>query len=329
MNHIESTPISNTVRQEDLARLRVEIERPEMNIMEMQDMAYLGGQDKVDNKCTQLVGKPLDPNATNIFQEILDLFNDNNAPFIDGLNGFQKKFAPYFKNSVLQMCSTQPISLTDLPVSVLDRYSNPDRNKFMITIYPAGQLYTDVTVLNRFVEDMEQTSPKATGTPLVMVAWLDVAARDGRNAILLTLAIVFILLWIDFRKPLYALIAMIPLALGVFWMVGIMNFFGMLLSFMTMMGLPLIIGIGIDDGVHVMHRWLNEGHGELRTIYSSTGRAILLTSLTTMLAFGSMIFSVFPAWAWFGEALFIGVGTCFLTTAIILPAILGWIERKK
>ena len=48
----------------------------------------------------------------------------------------------------------------------------------------------------------------------------------------------------------------------------------------------------------------------------------------TMLAFGSMIFSVFPAWAWFGGSLFIGVGACFLTTVIILPGIIGWIERK-
>jgi predicted RND superfamily exporter protein len=78
-----------------------------------------------------------------------------------------------------------------------------------------------------------------------------------------------------------------------------------------------------------MHRWQNEGHGKLRVVYSSTGRAILLTSLTTMLAFGSMVFSVFPAWAWFGSSLFIGVGSCFLTTVIILPGLLGWIERKK
>ena len=98
---------------------------------------------------------------------------------------------------------------------------------------------------------------------------------------------------------------------------------------MTLMGVPLIIGIGIDDGVHIMHRWRYEGAGKLKIIFSSTGKAVLLTSATTMLAFGSMIFSVFPAWAWFGGSLFIGVGACFLTTVIILPGIIGWIERKR
>jgi predicted RND superfamily exporter protein len=155
-----------------------------------------------------------------------------------------------------------------------------------------------------------------------------ISARDGRRAIMLTLVIVFFLLWADFRKPLYALMAMIPLGLGAFWMVGIMNLSGMMMNFMTLMGVPLIIGIGIDDGVHIMHRWYYEGKGKLKVIFSSTGKAVLLTSATTMLAFGSMVFSVFPAWGMFGGSLFIGVGACFLTTVIILPGLIGWIERR-
>jgi predicted RND superfamily exporter protein len=163
----------------------------------------------------------------------------------------------------------------------------------------------------------------------LFVSLLKIFGRDGRNAALLTLAVVFVLLWIDFRKPLYALIAMIPLALGVFWMVGLMNLTGILLSMMTVMGVPLIIGIGIDDGVHIMHRWRNEGNGRIRIVYSSTGKAILLTSLTTMFAFGSLMFSVMPGFGQFGGALFLGVGACFLTTAIVLPGILGIIDRKN
>lgn len=323
-----STPIRKAILPSELPVLSKEIERLEMNIMEMQDMAFLGGQDKVDNKCKEIVGDPDKPNSRNIVQELLQMLKADNPNAAQGLSVFQRHFAPYFQQSVMKMSSTEPIQLEDLPVSVLDRYSNRTRDQFMVTIYPTGSLYADATVLNRFVDDVERVSEKTTGAPPVMVAWLRIAARDGRNAILLTLAIVFLLLWIDFRKPWYALTAMIPLALGVFWMVGLMNLFGMLLNFMTLAGLPLIIGIGIDDGVHIMHRWQHEGKGKMMTVFSSTGKAILLTSLTTMLAFGSMIFSVFPAWAWFGGSLFIGVGACFLTTVIILPGIIGMIERN-
>jgi len=146
---------------------------------------------------------------------------------------------------------------------------------------------------------------------------------------LLTLLIVFLLLWFDFRNALHALIAMIPLAVGIFWMVGLMKLTGQQLTVMNIMGLPMIVGIGIDDGVHVVHRWIHEGKHKIHTIFSSSGKAILLTSLTTMLAFGSLIFSIWRGLGHLGAALFVGVCACFLTSVIVLPGIIGFIERGK
>jgi len=102
----------------------------------------------------------------------------------------------------------------------------------------------------------------------------------------------------------------------------------MQLTVMNVMGLPMILGIGIDDGVHIVHRWKIEGKGKVRIVFASTGKAILLTSLTTMLAFGSLIFSIWRGFGQLGGALFIGVAACFLTTVIILPGIIS-IEEKK
>jgi predicted RND superfamily exporter protein len=326
-NKMRSSSIKKNIIQSDINILNREINRLEMNIMEIQDMAFIGGQDKVDNKCKAIVGDPEIPDSQNILQELQEYLRSNKYKAARNLSKFQRMFAPYFKQNVIKMCSTNPIHMEDLPVSILDRYSNRARDQFLISIYPAGNLWYDATALNRFVDEVERISEKTTGAPPLGVALLKIFARDGRNAIILTLIIVFILLCIDFFNPKYALIAMIPLALGVFWMVGLMRLVGIQLNFMNLMALPLIIGIGIDDGVHIMHRWQHEGKGKIITVFSSTGKAIMLTSLTTMLAFGSMTFSVFPAWAWFGEALFIGVGACFLTSVIILPGILGLIEK--
>jgi predicted RND superfamily exporter protein len=218
--------------------------------------------------------------------------------------------------------------MDDLPEPILDRYSNRDRDKFIITVYPTGDLWQKQT-LKRFVDDIERVTDEATGAPLLGDALIKIFGRDGRNAMLLTLVIVFLLLSFDFRSFRYALSAMVPLALGIFWMLGFMNIVGMNLSIMNVMGLPMIIGIGIDDGVHIMHRWRYEGLGKIRVIFSSTGKAIFLTSLTTMFAFGSMIFSGFPGWVQFGGTLALGVGTCFITTVIILPGILGLIEKRN
>jgi predicted RND superfamily exporter protein len=326
---IQSTAIKQSVLRGDVTVLSSEIDRLQMNIMEIQDMAFLGGQDKVDNKCKEIVGDPEDPNSRDIILEFRQLLEENKPAVVRGLSKFQQNFAPYFKKSVIKMCSTESIHQDDLPLSILDRYSNKRRDQFLVTVFPAGNLWQDAELLKSFAGDLERESDKATGMPVVFRALIEIIGRDGRNAALLTLVIVFLLLLADFRNPGHSLIAMIPLGIGVFWMVGFMHLTGMQLTVMNVMGLPMIIGIGIDYGVHILHRWRHEGRGKIRIVYSSTGKAILLTSLTTMLAFGSLVFSIWRGFGQLGGALFLGVGACFLTTVIILPGIIGMLEKRN
>lgn len=327
-NQISSSTIRENIAIDEISRLAQEIDRLQMNIMEMQDMAFLGGKDKVDNKCKQIVGDPEVDGTRNTIRELLILINGPDSNPAPKLSGFQRVFSPYLQKSIIEMSSIDSLHMDDLPASILDRYANKNRDKFLVTIYPSGSLYDGEYVI-RFSEDLNRVSEKTTGLGPLMISLLDIFGRDGRNAVLLTLVIVFLLLWLDFKKIRYALMAMVPLAIGIFWMVGLMNLTGILLSMSTVMGLPLIVGIGIDDGVHILHRWRIEGNDKIHTVFSSTGKAILLTSLTTMLAFGSLVFSAFPAWGLFGGALFLGVAACFLTTVIILPGIFGLIIRKK
>jgi len=325
---IQSAEIKDALLQNDIETLRQEILRLEMNVMEMQDMAFIGGQDKVDNKCKEIVGDPDDPDSGNMFQDLLQILESDELRATDGFSGFHQKFAPYFKQAVVRMGSTDSIRLEDLPDSILDRYGNTRRDQFLVTVFPAGNIWQDKNFLDRFVQDLEKVSDRATGMPPVFEALIEIIGRDGRNAVLLTLVIVFVLLVLDFRSPRMALMAMIPLAFGIFWMVGLMRLVGMQLTVMNVMGLPLIVGIGIDDGVHIVHRWKHEGKGKIGLIFSSTGKAILLTSLTTMLAFGSLVFSIWRGFGHLGGALFLGVGACFLTTVLGLAGLIGLAERK-
>jgi len=189
-------------------------------------------------------------------------------------------------------------------------------------------MWTDINFLQRFTSDLDKVSNKATGMPPVMQELIRVIGNDGKNAALLTVFVVFLLLWLDFRSFKYAVIAMMPLVAGVIWMVGLMHLIGMQLTVVNVMGLPLIFGIGIDYGVHIVHRWRIEGSKKVKQIFASTGKAIFLTSITTMLAFGSLVFSIWRGFGSLGAAMFIGVGACFLSTAIILAGIIGWLERK-
>jgi len=326
---IEVAQPRSTFGRENYERFLQELGRLEMNIIEIQDMAFLGGQDKVDNKCAEIVGEADDPEPKSLIRDLIRILEKDKKRTLAGLEEFQKDFAPYFKDSVIQMSSEEPIQFENLPATVLDRYTNEDRTKFLVTIFPADNIWQDAEFLKRFVGDLERVSENATGMPPVFRALIEIIGKDGRNAVLLALVAVFFVLWLDYRKPGHALMAMVPLTIGVFWMVGMIGLAGMKLTVMSVMGLPMIVGIGVDDGVHIVHRWRIEGKGKINQVFASTGKAILLTSATTMLAFGSLVFSVWPGFASLGVAMFIGVGACFLSTVIILSGILGLLERQK
>ncbi len=325
MSKAQAEPLTN----EDLAIVRQEIERLEMNLMEFQSMAFLGGQDKVFNRCTDIVGSIEAPPTNTIFTRLYDLLTQEEALLIERFNIFQDSYADYFTASVLKMTNTTPLTLETLPVSIVDRYASKDRSLFLTTVLPSGNIWQNRLFLDQFGGELETVSKRTTGMPVIMRALFEIIARDGRNAAILTLVLVYLILLIDFRSFRDALFAMLPLAVGAIWMIGLMQLFGFQLDMMNVMALPLILGIGIDDGVHVIHRWRQEGPRSANIVLSSTGKAVLLTSLTTMLAFGSMMFSPFRGYASLSFALIFGVGACFFTTVIIIPAIMGLVDRKK
>ncbi len=320
---MKNQKIRRTFTSHNLDILKKEVDRLQMNVMEIQDMAYLGGQDKVENKCSELVGDP-DMASVSIIQALLETLENTSARQYVKL---QQTFAPMYQAGVLSMANTEKIQMKDLPASILDRYSNKDRSQFLLTAYPSGNIWKDAEFLKRFVTDLERETDRATGMPPVFLALIDIIGRDGRISMLLTVCVVFVLLLIDFRNAKYALMAMVPLITGLIWMVGLMKLTGQQFTVMNVMGLPMILGIGIDDGVHVVHRWIAEGKTNLKTVFASTGKAILLTSLTTMLGFGSLIFSVWRGFGHLGAALFVGVAACFITTILFLPAVLGWMKK--
>jgi predicted RND superfamily exporter protein len=114
----------------------------------------------------------------------------------------------------------------------------------------------------------------------------------------------------------------IPLAMGVVWMMGLMGLAGLDFNFANLVAIPLIIGIGIDNGVHVIHRVRLEGEAGMTVVLRHTGRAILIASLTTMIGFGSLALASHQGLASLGKVLLLGVGSCLVTSTLILPNIL-------
>jgi hypothetical protein len=294
-----------------------QLDRLWMNITEMSSLAFQAGQDRLERKCYDLVADPEDPESRDYIKELISLFSSDHGRGIEALNGFQKDYFGHFRKRLLEMANPEPITLEKLPREILSRYRSKDGKYFLITITPKKAIW-NYENLRTFSRQLREISPRATGMPPMFLSLMGYMAKDGKRALILALAAVVVLLLMDFRSLRFTFLALIPLIAGAAWMGGLMKLFGMKLNFNNVIAFPLIIGIGIDDGVHLIHRYRIEGWRRIGTIFSNTGKAILLTSLTTMIGFGSLIFMTHRGMASMGEILVIGIGSCFITTLLIL-----------
>jgi hypothetical protein len=225
------------------------------------------------------------------------------------------------------MANNEPLTIDNLPLEIKDRFTGKNKNLFLITVYPKKNIWEDIQFLNRFSEEATSIHSSATGLPPIFVELMDIMSQDGKRATYLAIFAVFILLMLDFKSYKYALLGMTPLVFGVIWLTGFMELVGLKFTMMNIMAIPLIIGIGIDDGIHILHRYKIEKN--LNIVFRSTGKAILLTSLTTMIGFGSLWFATYRGLGSLGIALFIGVCACFLATLFVIPSILGFYQTRK
>jgi predicted RND superfamily exporter protein len=121
-----------------------------------------------------------------------------------------------------------------------------------------------------------------------------------------------------------------PLILGTLLTCAGMVIVGLTFNFANVIGIPLMLGIGIDTGIHLVHRSRVEGaHGEalLRT---GTTRAVIYSNLTTMASFGSLSVSTHLGMASLGKTLFIAILFILFANLVVLPALLeGGLRRES
>lgn len=156
-------------------------------------------------------------------------------------------------------------------------------------------------------------------------SWITVMVLGGVILCLLITFSEWSLRVLFLRLPLRVIAALLPLLTGVFWMVALMLLLDMKFNYVNVIVVPAIIGIGIDNGIHILHRYLEER--DISLIMGKTGRALMMTSLTTMLGFGSLAVSRFPGLRSLGIVAFMGVGMCLIASLIGFNALLHWLGR--
>jgi hopanoid biosynthesis associated RND transporter like protein HpnN len=220
----------------------------------------------------------------------------------------------------------EPPSLADLPAGLVTRFVGRN-GRHLIKVYGRGNIW-DMDSLAHFVKDVRSVDAEATGKPLQTYEASRQMQRSYIDAAMYALIAVVVVLLIDFRDPRLVLLAGLPLAFGIIQMFGLMGLLGIPLNAANLIVLPLILGIGIDDGVHVVHDFRRQ-HGANYRLSRSTASAILMTSLTTMVGFGSLMIASHRGLESLGRVLTLGVTCCLFSSLVILPALLSWLANSE
>lgn len=205
-----------------------------------------------------------------------------------------------------------------LPETVRSMLISPG-GRFLVMAHPAENVW-DFHNLDRFVADLHSVDPHATGFPVIHFGTVNDLKRSFFLASAVALVAVAGVVWLDSRKLSKTLLSMVPLAISLIWTLGWMGLSGHHFNLVNFISIPILIGIGVDNGVHIVHRF-KQPAGDVFDI-GSTGLAVTMTSITNMAGFGSLLISSHRGAQSLGLIMLVGCALTTLASTLLLPAIM-------
>lgn len=272
--------------------------------------------------------RDLQVSLTNLLSQ-LDNLSDRNAQvaLLYAIDRDLLELLPVSIHRLQLALEATPFSQQDVPESVKIHWQSSD-NIYRIAIYPTENI-NDNDALKRFVRAVQKIAPGATGVPVISLEAGKAVVDAFIHAFSLALIGVVVALLLLLRSVKSTVLVLVPLLLAALFTGAVTVLLDVPFNFANVIALPLILGIGIDCSVHMVHRSRNAGEAYENLLYTSTARAIFYSALTTMAGFGSLIFSQHQGTASMGLLLLAGVILTLICVLVILPVLLHASAHKK
>ncbi|MBS0264969.1 MAG: MMPL family transporter [Planctomycetes bacterium] len=293
------------------------------------DPSLVGGElEKIEKLLSKTVS-PMGIAARQQISRFLDRLSEKNKDEqIQMLRGYQSRFVADLLarlHGLASISATEPVSPADLTPSLVDRFVSP-KGKWLLQVYPKSQIW-DIKPLENFINDVRSVDPEATGTPLQTYEASKAIKNSYETAGMYALIAVTLMLIIDFRNLRDCILALLTPIAGTAVMFGVLGLCDIPLNPANLIVLPLVVGLGVDGGVHVIHDFRSRARFGPYKPSASVINAMIVNATTTMVGFGSMMIAAHQGLYSLGLVLTIGVGTCLVVSIVLVPAILTVISR--
>ncbi len=238
-------------------------------------------------------------------------------------------------NAIKDQDTSGPLEPSDLPPSLRSRFVGVT-GQYRIMVFPKNDIWNHEVqgeMINELRTALKGDADRVTGTPVQLYEYTTLLKTSYQQAALYALGAIALMVFIHFRSVLCVVLSLLPVAIGSMWTMGLMGLFGIPFNPANIMTLPLVIGIGVTNGIHFLNRVAEESHANI--LSKSTGKAVLVSGLTALSGFGSLTLGKHQGIQSLGLVMAIGIAACMIAGLTFLPALLnvlgrlGWAVSKK
>lgn len=228
----------------------------------------------------------------------------------------------------------RPLTPADLPENYKKKFLGRDSLSGQFTfIFPSVNLregWNNIAFADD-VRDIKTASGQeyhASGFPVVHADLLGMIIPDSRRALVLALLTIACLVLLDVKSIRGTAVLILPLLFSLIWTLGLLKVFGIKLSWYNLVAFPAMLAFGINNGVHLYHRYLEEGRGSVRFVLRRTGETTAVASLVGMAGFLALAFSDHRGLASLGQTALIGLSMSLVAPLLFMPLIIGYLEER-
>ena len=226
---------------------------------------------------------------------------------------------PTVMNELLTSFNAEEIKPENIPAEIKERWLSKD-GLYRIQIFPSEDL-NDLGHLQTFITDIQAVAPDATDLPVMYWESMKAVISSFQEAIIIALLAIACLLLFIRRSIVDTLLVMAPLVLAGLFTMASTVFTGTPINFANIIALPLLMGLGVDNGIHMVEK-LHHSLSEDQNIYqSSTARGMFYGALTTISSFVGLAFSPHQGISSMGLVITIGIFWIMTCTFVVLPAL--------
>ncbi len=221
--------------------------------------------------------------------------------------------------------NSAPLHVEDLPQAYRDQFVGVT-GKYLLQVFPKNDAWQRDNQ-EKFIADLRTVDPNVTGTPVQLYEFEELLKNSYIQAAWYSLAAIALLVLFHFRSIGSVILSLLPVGIGTLWLVGLMGWFGIPFNVANIMTLPLVVGIGVTNGVQILNRFAEERTPGI--LARSTGKAVLVSGLTAIAGFGSLIIAKDRGIHSLGSVMAAGIATCMIAGLTLLPALLNLLGRWR